>query len=675
MELEENQEIVLWGWGWEEIGLTLLIHMVLANRTNPLMKKNGRNLMIETILKSLRGKSTWQGIVLAIIVGLLMESNLLINRFAPIVICHFLIKIQQRLSLKLNGEIIALTILNGLIRRMIKTDHNLNIDERKAKYRDHEVICEKNWRHKISKYYCEDCFKEETDDREKNRLQFGIYFDRWTSGNQDIDELIKNRQLNAKNSHAEGGFAKVYSANWIDAYIKGWDQKTNNWKRKERKKVALKVLEDSSRDISRTFLNELEALVKLAELSITGGKLFIVPLYGISQDPDTENFILVFKYIESNFHYYYRTQEFNQLILGTKLTCIWEICMSLGIIHLNNLVHRDFHVGNITYISDFGLCKPAHETNDQKIYGVLPYIAPEVLRGKPYTRASDIYSLGIIINTIISGKLPFDDRSFDRYLIIDICRYGLRPEIRDETPQVLKEIIQKCWDENPENRPTTFDILNQIRFPDNSKLDYKTIEDVYSTFVSLSLDSRSQANYKSRLLDLPDLSELESELAPDSMQISTGEIESVDLRRSRAVSALEAANLVPFNNIHLDIRQDGKPNALIYDQKARIPGIVIFIGSDQWQFQFTNPGNPFKGEYPRIAPFLLTHGCKTTSELLEPYKDKVRRIHTDGFILEEQPNSPALITCPENASKILKALKFETAGYCHVKNANKVIWT
>ncbi|CAB4399162.1 unnamed protein product [Rhizophagus irregularis] len=364
MELEENQEIVLWGWGWEEIGLTLLIHMVLANRTNPLMKKNGRNLMIETILKSLRGKSTWQGIVLAIIVGLLMESNLLINR----------------------------------IRRMIKTDHNLNIDERKAKYRDHEVICEKNWRHKISKYYCEDCFKEETDDREKNRLQFGI---------------------------SEGGFAKVYSANWIDAYIKGWDQKTNNWKRKERKKVALKVLEDSSRDISRTFLNELEALVKLAELSITGGKLFIVPLYGISQDPDTENFILVFKYIESNFHYYYRTQEFNQLILGTKLTCIWEICMSLGIIHLNNLVHRDFHVGNITYISDFGLY--------------------------------------------------------------------------------------------------------------NSKLDYKTIEDVYSTFVSLSLDSRSQANYKSRLLDLPDLSELESELAPDSMQISTGEIESYSTSSSNEI--------------------------------------------------------------------------------------------------------------------------------------------
>ncbi|UZO03764.1 uncharacterized protein OCT59_024167 [Rhizophagus irregularis] len=184
--------------------------------------------------------------------------------------------------------------------------------------------------------------------------------------------------------------------------------------------------------------------------------------------------------------------------------------------------------------------------------------------------------------------------------------------------------------------------------------------------------------------------------------------------------------------------QDGKPNALIYDREARIPGTVIFgeyvhflfniknqggvagrvakrvlntlwgalcqrkhnykilttdqtdpfkfpeghtldsivpVRSDQWQFQFTNPGSPFKGKYPRIAPFLLAYGRKTTSELLEPYKDKVRRIHIDGFILEEQLSSPTLITCPENASKALKALKFETAEYCHVKNANKVIWT
>jgi hypothetical protein len=52
----------------------------------------------------------------------------------------------------------------------------------------------------------------------------------------------------------------------------------------------------------------------------------------------------------------------------------------------------------------------------------------------------------------------------------------------------------------------------------------------------------------------------------------------------------------------------------------------------------------------------------------------VRRIHTDGFILEEQPDEPALITCPDNASITLKALKFEKEGKCHVKNANQIIW-
>ena len=58
-----------------------------------------------------------------------------------------------------------------------------------------------------------------------------------------------------------------------------------------------------------------------------------------------------------------------------------------------------------------------------------------------------------------------------------------------------------------------------------------------------------------------------------------------------------------------------------------------------------------------------------------PYIDKVKRIHTDGFILEEDIDNPPLINCPDNASKTLKALKFEKEGGCHVKNANQIIWS
>jgi hypothetical protein len=109
--------------------------------------------------------------------------------------------------------------------------------------------------------------------------------------------------------------------------------------------------------------------------------------------------------------------------------------------------------------------------------------------------------------------------------------------------------------------------------------------------------------------------------------------------------------------------------------EGHVLGSIIPVGENQWSLQFMNPGNPFTGEYPRVAPFLLAHERKTTSELLEPYKDKVRRIHTDGFILEENLDSLPLIACPDSASTTLKAHKFETSGSCYVKNANQVIWT
>ncbi|PKY36845.1 hypothetical protein RhiirB3_460455, partial [Rhizophagus irregularis] len=108
-----------------------------------------------------------------------------------------------------------------------------------------------------------------------------------SSTNGIIEWIPYNKFTNIKYV-ATGGFAKVYSANWIDGYIRGWDLETKNWKRKKQKKVALKELNDSSKDISKGFLNELETLVKLLEPNP-----FIVPLYGISQHPDTKNFILV----------------------------------------------------------------------------------------------------------------------------------------------------------------------------------------------------------------------------------------------------------------------------------------------------------------------------------------------------------------------------------------------
>src|SRR5581483_2278793 len=122
-----------------------------------------------------------------------------------------------------------------------------------------------------------------------------------------------------------------------------------------------------------------------------------------------------------------------------KYRNLMQIARSLLTLHEFNLVHGDFHSGNILlydiycYISDFGLSRPANQSNKSKeIYGVIPYMAPEVLRGKPYTKTADIYSFGLIMWEFTSGIPAFNNRSHDFNLSLDICK-GLRPKIVEGT--------------------------------------------------------------------------------------------------------------------------------------------------------------------------------------------------------------------------------------------------
>ena len=143
-----------------------------------------------------------------------------------------------------------------------------------------------------------------------------------------------------------------------------------------------------------------------------------------------------------------------------KLLRLRSIIYGLNTIHQQKMIHCDFHHGNIlkSYsnhilsISDLGLCKPMEyfdsEFKKNDIYGVLPFVAPEVLRGKPYTLASDIYSFSMIMWEFTSGIPPFNDRAHDFQLCYNICK-GERPEIIESTPQCYIDLMKKCWDEDP----------------------------------------------------------------------------------------------------------------------------------------------------------------------------------------------------------------------------------
>src|SRR5947208_1216825 len=117
-----------------------------------------------------------------------------------------------------------------------------------------------------------------------------------------------------------------------------------------------------------------------------------------------------------------------------------------------------------SFVSDFGLSGPSNkQKSDDKICGVLPYIAPEVLNGEPYTSSSDIYSFGVVMAEVSSGKPPFYDRKHDFNLSLAICN-GLRPEFGKGTPEIYRKLAHRCMNANSNQRPTVDELYEILNF-------------------------------------------------------------------------------------------------------------------------------------------------------------------------------------------------------------------
>ncbi|RHZ79728.1 hypothetical protein Glove_141g62 [Diversispora epigaea] len=161
--------------------------------------------------------------------------------------------------------------------------------------------------------------------------------------------------------------------------------------------------------------------------------------------------------------------NFKELTWKNKIENLYYIALGLAKIHGTGLMHKDFHSGNIvnetkisSYITDFGLCKPVTENDPEKIYGVIPYMAPETLNRGEYTQASDIYSFGMIMYEVFTSYPPFYNMPHDKNLVISICK-GQKPEIMCEIPQLLKDLMEKCWDTDPSNRPKAIELKSQLK--------------------------------------------------------------------------------------------------------------------------------------------------------------------------------------------------------------------
>eukprot|EP00268_Persea_americana_P010984 TRINITY_DN14529_c0_g1_i7.p1 TRINITY_DN14529_c0_g1~~TRINITY_DN14529_c0_g1_i7.p1 ORF type:complete len:590 (-),score=113.63 TRINITY_DN14529_c0_g1_i7:1511-3280(-) len=180
-----------------------------------------------------------------------------------------------------------------------------------------------------------------------------------------------------------------------------------------------------------------------------------------------------------------------------------QLAKALQYLHKLGIAHRDVKPANILldknlepYLADFGLAvykkdiklasvenwrssgKPTGGFHKKNMVGTLIYMAPEILRKDIHTEKSDVYSFAVSINELLSGVVPYTDlraeaqahtvlemNYTEQQLTAAVVSEGLRPILADPqsgAPSSLLSLIQRCWDANPQKRPSFDDIVEEL---------------------------------------------------------------------------------------------------------------------------------------------------------------------------------------------------------------------
>jgi len=147
-----------------------------------------------------------------------------------------------------------------------------------------------------------------------------------------------------------------------------------------------------------------------------------------------------------------------------------DIAQGMTHLHSLNILHRDLTSKNILLdefqnvkISDFGLSREVEV--EMTLAGICNprWRPPEITRGiTTYDGKVDVYSYGLVLFEMISGKIPFE--KLDSVTAAARAAYeDLRPAIDEAWPPLVRSLICRCWAANPDERPTFSDILDEIR--------------------------------------------------------------------------------------------------------------------------------------------------------------------------------------------------------------------
>ncbi len=280
--------------------------------------------------------------------------------------------------------------------------------------------------------------------------------------------------------------------------------------------VAVKILkEDLAQDeeFRRRFHDESRAVAMLSHPNI-------VAVYDVSRSTDID--FIVMELIEGITLKQYMQQKGNKLNWREALHFIIQITKALSHAHSRGIIHRDIKPHNIMVlrdgsakVADFGIARlinAGHSTLTQEALGSVHYISPEQARGSHVDARSDIYSAGVVLYEMLTGRLPFEGDSPVSVAIQHINSIPLSPrEIDPSLPEALEAITMKAMAPNPDRRYLSADDmladLEEFRKNPDINFDYEfPTLDVDDEPTQIKSVSHSAPEHRSRRIsyDEPD---------------------------------------------------------------------------------------------------------------------------------------------------------------------------
>ena len=213
--------------------------------------------------------------------------------------------------------------------------------------------------------------------------------------------------------------------------------------------VAVKILRDEmaeDAELKNRFQAEAHAVAMLSQPNI-------VSVYDVGHSGDTE--YIVMELIDGITLKQYMQKKEGRLNWRESLYFITQIVRALGHAHSRGIIHRDIKPQNIMVlrdgsvkVADFGIARimsAAQNTLTQEALGSVHYISPEHARGSHIDARADIYSAGVVLYEMLTGRLPFDGDSPVSVAIQHISAKPMSPrELIPDIPLGLEEITMKA---------------------------------------------------------------------------------------------------------------------------------------------------------------------------------------------------------------------------------------